>query len=381
MKKQMGVTRRSFLKSTAAAGVGGLLFGGIGGVLTANAQAKPGKVLTMKYDCYIQSTAAPAQLDNWYLDTVAERSGGRVKFEKYWASSLHKVGEHLQAVRDGLSEMSLISFGYYPAMVPLSRGLEWYFMGCDHADTLLKVCRDMYNNYAPLRQEWEVKNKCKVLYFTNWDYCPLFMKKPVTQVSELKGSRIRGYGVGAETVDLLGGRGMPVVAAEVYQSLERGILDGVFAFCFVTAEKAKLYEQAPNIIEIGGGAHAPTTVVMNIDLWNSLPDDLKDVFEKTAQEIYASQYVKLYTKLLEESLDVMIKKGAKFTKWSDEEIKKATGMVQPAQVNGWAEKVAKPAGFDGAQFLDEVRKLIAKYEPEGQLKNPYEMYVAKYGKK
>jgi len=358
-----------------------MFFGGIGGVLSASAQTKPGKVLTMKYDCYIQSTAAPAQLDNWFLDTVAERSGGRVKFEKYWASSLHKVGEHLQAVRDGLSETSLISFGYYPAMVPLSRGLEWYFMGCNHADTLLKVCRDMYNTYTPLRQEWEVKNNCKVLYFTNWDYCPLFMKKPVTKVSELKGLRIRGYGVGAETVDLLGGRGMPVVAAEVYQSLERGILDGVFAFCFVTAEKSKLYEQAPNIIEVGGGAHAPTTVVMNMDLWKSLPDDLKQVFERTAEEIYATQYVKLYTRLLEESLDVMIKRGAKFTKWSDEEIKKATDMVQPAQVNGWADKVAKPAGFDGKQFLDQVRALIAKYEPEGKLLNPYEMYVAKYGKK
>jgi TRAP-type C4-dicarboxylate transport system substrate-binding protein len=70
----------------------------------------------MKYDCYIGSTAPTAQLDNWYIDTVADRSKGRVKFEKYWASSLHKVGEHLQAVRDGLSEMSLISYGYYPAI-------------------------------------------------------------------------------------------------------------------------------------------------------------------------------------------------------------------------------------------------------------------------
>jgi hypothetical protein len=37
--------------------------------------------------------------------------------------------------------------------------------------------------------------------------------------------------------------------------------------------------------------------------------------------------------------------------------------------------------LDGRKFLDEVRKLIAKYEPEGQLKNPYEMYVTKYEKK
>jgi TRAP-type transport system periplasmic protein len=171
------------------------------------------------------------------------------------------------------------------------------------------------------------------------------------------------------------------VAAEVYQSLERGILDGVFAFCFITAEKMKLYEQAPNIIEIGAGAHAPTTVVMGLDVWKQLPDDLKAVFEKTAEDVYKWKYLELYSKLLEESLDVMIKAGAKFTKWPDEEIKKVTNMVQPAQVNDWVEKVAKPAKYNGVEFIDKVRSLIAKYEPQGKLKNPYEIYQAKYEKK
>lgn len=374
------IDRRTFIKSTAAAAIGGLLLGPARGILHAAPQ-QSGKVWTMKYDCYIQASAPTAQLDNWFLDMVAERAKGRIKIEKYWASSLHKVGEHLQAVRDGLSEMSLISYGYYPSMVPVSRGLEWYFMGCDHADALLKVCRDMYNTYPALKDEWEKKNNCKVLYFTNWDYCPLFSKKPLTKVSELKGLKIRGYGIGAETIDRMGGRGVPVIASEVYQSLERGILDGVFAFCFITAEKSKLYEQAPNIIEIGAGGHAPTTVVMNLELWQSLPDDLKNIFQKTAEDIYNWKYLELYSKLLEESLDVMIKGGAKFTKWSNEEIKKATNMVQPAQVNDWAEKVAKPAGIDGKDFLDRVQKLIAKHEPTGKLKNPYEIYQAKYAKK
>jgi TRAP-type C4-dicarboxylate transport system substrate-binding protein len=71
------------------------------------------------------------------------------------------------------------------------------------------------------KKEW-----LQSLVFHQLGLLPLFSKKPLTQVSELKGMRIRGYGVGAETVDRMGGRGMPIVAAEVYQSLERGILDG-----------------------------------------------------------------------------------------------------------------------------------------------------------
>ena len=373
------LSRRDFLKSTVAVGAGAMAFGSVRGILNAAPKKAGDKAWKMKYDCYITQTAPTAQLDNWFLDKIVEKGKGQIKVEKYWASSLHKVGEHLPAVRDGISEISLISYGYYPAMVPLSRGLEWYYKGCNHSDTLLRVCRDMYEMYKPLRDEWEINNNSKVLYFTNWDYCPLLMKKPVSKVEDLKGLKIRGYGIGADTMDRLGGRGMPVIAAEVYPSLERGILDGVFAFCFITADKMKLCEQAPYIVEIGAGAHAPTTVIMNMDLWKALPTNLKDIFLETANEIYDWQYVKLYGRLLDESVDNIVKIGGKFSKWPDAEIEKARHLVQPAQCNAWIEKVAKPKGFNGVEFQAKVDELISKYEPQGKLPIPYDIYKKKYG--
>ena len=379
MSKAQKITRRAFLKSTAALGAGAMAFGSVRGVLNAAPKKAGEKVWKMKYDCYIMPTAPTAQLDNWMLDRVVEKSKGQIEVEKYWASSLHKVGEHLQAVRDGMSEISMISYGYYPALVPLSRGLEWYYKGCDHSDTLFKVCRDMYAMYKPLRDEWEIKNNSKVLYFTNWDYCPLLMKKPIRKIEDLKGLKIRGYGIGADTMDRLGARGMPIIAAEVYPSLERGILDGVFAYCFITADKAKLCEQAPYVVEIGAGAHAPTAIIMNMDLWKALPTNLKDVFLETVNEIHDWQYLKLYGRLLEETVDNMVKINAKFSKWPAAEIEKARRIVQPAQCDKWIEKVAKPLGFDGVEFQAKVDELIAKYEPEGKLPIPYDIYMKKYG--
>lgn len=351
--------------------------------LCASVYAAPAKekVLKMKYDCYIINTAPTAALDTWLWDYVEKNSNGRIKIDRFYSSSLHKVGEHLPAVRNGLSELSLISYGYYPADVPISRGTEWYFRGCDHADTLLYVMRDLYEEFKPLRDEWEKKNNCKVLFFTNWDYCPLLMKAPATGVSDLKGKKIRGYGIGSDTVQRLGGTGMPVVAGEVYTSLQRGILDGVFAFCFITAYHMKLHEQAPYVIEVGSGAHAPTAVVMNLNLWNSLDPELKTVFESGIKEIYDHQYVDMYGKWIEECVDGMVRAGAKFSKWSDAEIAKAKAMVQPAQVNAWMEKVSPLSQAESKEMQALIDKLIAKYEPQAKLKLPYEVYLQKYGKK
>ncbi len=373
---QKEVSRRRFLKDVvlggAAVGAGLTMVPGL-----RLAQAAKKGVYTMKYDCYIGATAETAQLDNWFLDEIVKRSDGRIQVQKFWAGSLHKVGQHLPAIRDGLSEISLISYGYYPSAVPLSRGLEWYYRGCNHADSLLHVCRDIYSGTPELRQEWEGRNNSKVLYFTNWSYCPFIMKDPLPDVAALKGKKVRGYGIGADTVNRLGGQGMPIVAGEVYTSLERGILEGAFAFAFITAEKMKLHEQAPYIVEAGAGAHAPTTVVMNLALWRSLPDDLKDVINATVEDIYTWRYLELYSKLTEESVEKMLAAGAKFSTWSDAEIKKATETVQPAQINEWVEKIAKPNNFDGATFQLKVDQLIQKYEP-GRLKNPWETYKEKH---
>jgi len=374
--KRSGLSRRQFLKDVVLGGAAvGASLTMVPGLRLANA-AKKG-VYTMKYDCYLGPTTEATQVDNWFLDEIVKRSDGRIQIKKFWSGSLHKVGHHLPAVRDGLSEISLISYGYYPAAVPLSRGLEWYYRGCNNADSLLYVCRDIYNTTPELKSEWEDRNNAKVLFFSNWGYCPFLMKEPLPDVAALKGKKIRGYGLGADTVDRLGGRGMPVPAPEVYTALDRGILDGCFSFAFVAAQKMKLHEQASYSVEGGAGAFAPTTTIMNRNVWRSLPDDLKEVVNKTADDLLNWRFTEMYSKLIAESVDNMVKAGVKFSTWSEAEIRKATGIVQPDQTNEWIEKVAKPHNFDGAAFQKKVDALIQKYSP-GKIKNPWEVYKQKY---
>jgi len=76
----------------------------------------------VKFDSYVSETAGPSWLDRWFLSELEKRSGGIVKVRRYWSASLNKVGEHLPAVRDKTSEMSLISPGYYQADLPVTRG-------------------------------------------------------------------------------------------------------------------------------------------------------------------------------------------------------------------------------------------------------------------
>lgn len=357
--------RRDFLKTTSLV-TGAGVFGGLSFPALAKSKVK------LKFESYVTETAGPSWIDRWFLDELEKRTDGAVKVSRYWAASLNKVGEHLSAVRDRTIDMSLISPGYYQADVPVTRGLEWYFR-MNRADSLLQVCQEVYSNFQPLRDEWEKRHKSKVMYWTNWNYAPMITSKPVQSHEDLKGLKLRGYGVANDVVERLGATGVPMAAPEVYTALERGVLQGVYGFDFITAIAYKLHEISPYFTDMGDGPHAPSAVIINLEVWNSLPDEIKKVCDDLVNEIYTEQYSKIMTKVLADYVKKAEDEGVKFSIWSDEAKAAAKKAVQPAEVNHWVETVAKPNNIDGEKMQELIDQAIAKYDPQGSLLRPEEI--------
>jgi len=334
--------------------------------------ASAADTVNLKFDSYVTETAGPSWLDRWFLDELEKRSDGQVKVSRYWAGSLNKVGEHLQAVHDNTSEMSLISPGYYQAELPVTRGLEWYFR-MNRADALLQVCREVYDEFPPLRDEWEKRHQAKVVYWTNWNYAPMITRKPVKKIEDLKGLKIRGYGIAGDVIERLGGTAVPMTAPEVYTSLERGVLDGVYGFDFITAVAYKLHEIAPHFTNMQDGPHAPSATIMNIGVWNKLPDNIRGICDDLIAEIYDTKYNEIMNQVLHDYVKKALEEGVKFDRFSDEEAEKAKSLVQPAEVQKWIDTVAKKNNIDGEKMQELIDAAIDKYDPQGSLKRPQEI--------
>lgn len=343
----------------------------VGLVCTTNAVLAKEQV-TFKFDSYVSETAGPSKVDNWFLTELEKRTNGAVKVRRFWASSLSKVGEHLSAVADGTSEMALISPGYYQADLPVTRGLEWYYR-MTRADALQLVSRDVYQQFQPLRDEWEKRHKAKVIYWTTWNYAPLITKTAVVNVDDVKGKRIRGYGIANDVIKRLGGTPVPMAAPEVYTALERGVLDGVYGFDFITAIAYKLHEISPYFTDIGDGPHAPAAVVMNIDFYNQLPDNVKKVMDELVAELYAGKYAELINDYMTDYVKLALKEGVKFSAFSPEEKAKAKAIVQPAQLQAWKDGVAKSANINGDEMQALVDQAILKYDAKGTVLRPSEI--------
>ncbi|WP_339783001.1 C4-dicarboxylate TRAP transporter substrate-binding protein [uncultured Marinobacter sp.] len=357
--------RRTFIQSGAA----------VAGALAIGQPSLLWAARSLKYDSYVSETSGPSWIARWYLDELEKRTNGEMKIRRYWSGSLNKVGEHLSAVRAGTSEITLISPGYYQSELPVTRGLDWYFR-MNRADALQKVCRDVYDQFDPLRAEWEQRHNSKVLYWTTWNYAPMVMREPIDSLEELKGKRIRAYGVSADVIEAFGGTAIPMIAPEVYQALERGIIDGVCGFDFVSAVAYKLHEAAPYFYDIGDGPHGPSPIVMNKRVYDGLSDDVRKVSDEITKEIYDSKTTAIYEEVLADYVKIAESEGAILGTMSDDQKALARERVQPAQVNRWLEGPAKKAGVDGEKMQSLIDEAIAKHDPKGTLRRPYEISQA-----
>lgn len=356
------------------------LLAGCGGDAKTGGEATPKeaeKTWTLKYDYYSIENSEPSIIDKWYFNEVAARSNGRIKIEYYWAGALRKTGEHYGAVRDGLSELSFLNYGYYTAELPISRGVEWKWRpGLESPDGLNKAINKLYEETEVWKQEYEKANM-KVLYMSNWGAEACLFKTPVLSIDQLKGLKARTYGVEGDVMKILGAIPMSIANNETYTSIESGVIDCITSFGLRTAAGMRLHEQAKCIVDIGAGVQGPSAVVINMDLWKEFPQDIRDIFLEVREELLDHKWAEIMNNTVNEGVTMMIKDGAEFYEWPDDVVQKAAAIAVPMQEEKWINDMVSMKLMTKEEcqdFLAKLDKYAAEFTPGAKVKSFSEVY-------
>ena len=106
--------------------------------------------------------------------------------------------------------------------------------------------------------------------------------KPVNSLAELKGKKIRGFGLFVKWLEKIGASPVAVDFGELYTALSTGTIDGVLT-AWSPTYALKFYEVAPYGIQPSSNGSGCQDVIINLDTWNSLPADLQTFVQLTAQ--------------------------------------------------------------------------------------------------
>ena len=240
------IDRRRFL---AAAGLGGLATLGLTGC--AGASATEDGVRTLRTTTYI-----PESYDDLYpglqifMDTLAERSGGRLQCDMFDSGTLLGAEQLLPGLLLGATDLMVQTSSYVSSSYPILGALELPFGTEDFAKQ--RRAMDPDGPLHALINERLAPAGVRVLggMPTTFEYL-WTIDRPILRPEDARGMRIRVAGeIEGETVKALGGAPVFMGSSEVYQALERGTIDGLISYIGTVVSR-----DLQNIIRYGTLAH------------------------------------------------------------------------------------------------------------------------------
>lgn len=287
-------------------------------------------------------------------DRIAAATDGQVKITL--STSLVKGNRSLEAVRDGLLQMTLPIPAYYTGSIPIFTvpylpGLSENYddMKALGASPYGQGVIDMYNEEYNSTQVMETAF-CEQVLFSN---------VPITTIEEWKGRKLRvnnrgtglfGAEVGATTVSLSVGEVMP--------ALQRGVIEGVITdSCWAYGAGF-----ASVISEAAGwklGSVVPSPVLINNDALAALSEDLQ---VKVLAEFAAmnDEFEARWRKRAEEMPGLWEEAGVNYTQVAEEEITRAyQDQYQQPIIDAWRADMER-VGMDPDATLAIARKAVGQ---------------------
>lgn len=294
------------------------------------------------------------QLEPW-AKMVNQRTSGRVIIDIFPAGTLAKGADIFDGIKSGLFEIGHDYSGYYKGRLQLSTILNVPFLGGKSAEEASLVLWALYNKFPQMRAEY---SWVKILTLHS---CPaqnlLMAKKPIRQLEDCKGLRLRVPAAAASLAKMLGFAPIVMSNAETYESMQKGVADG----CFNSWETVKSFrlDEVTKYVTEANIYWGPFFVAMNIEAWNNLPPDVQKVFEELGGEWFAqfcgkaNDVVNIQGKKLFES-----KPGKETITLSSAELAKFTKATKPL-VHQWVSDL-EGKGLPGCAVLEEAVILFKK---------------------
>jgi TRAP-type transport system periplasmic protein len=279
----------------------------------------------------------------WYIEELAARTGGVITAEIAYAGSLLPGPEIMPGIQEGRAEGGLVVPAYYPTDLPLWNLIMVPVQGHNQG-ARPRAMHTLLENNADLQAETEAQG-IKILGITPNTQQTAALTKAVTSVAEYQGMRLRVPGLPAVGYRLIDVEPVFLSAEEVYESLQRGIVDGA-TFPFDVVWGTGTYEVAKYLVDDGLGESGMATFGISLDLYNSLPQKVRDLMTELTEEWY-DRLDQVLMDADEAACDAFLDGGNEFIIFSDEEKKIMADATGEAMFGAWRES-ATGAGVDGA---------------------------------
>ncbi len=341
------------LRTAAVAGVAALATtlaacGGDGG-------GDGGDARTLTFGYHTGEQTPIGQVWAWWMDEIEERTDGSLTFETYWDGTLVKGPDIVESLTDGRVDVSQVMPTLYTTTFPVTSVHELPFQSSNSPAVSEAMAELASDESGPVFAEFEDKG-IRPLAWAIGGSSALGTAEAVESVEDLQGVRIRGNDRSSKVMGAAGANIINMELAEVYGSLDRGLIDGVYGVPFGFVGPLKYPEVVQHFTDTGMGVASANALSISQETWDSLTEEQRAVVEEVSAEV-PGKIAEFDAQFDEQSCEAVKEAGAELHVLDDAEVDQLREAGFEGVLQEWKDAATK-AGADADAVLSDYQEAV-----------------------
>ena len=351
------------MQRRAAALVGGtaaalLALTGCGGGAGGSAE---GETITLHVASWASPNSISEYMADWWYAEIEDRTDGRVTFDVAAGDTLCSASEIPECVRDGRADVGQTLTDYSSQLFPMASVASIPFLS-PGSEVVANAIYDLGTEHEGAAALWE-QNGLQPLAHIPPGRLLLGGHEDLNSVESLEGLRLRMAGQYAQqAVDAAGASSVALTAPETFEGLQRGVadaagfpLDGTIAY--------QLKDILPEWTDPGVGTYTTIGMWMNKDVYDGLPEDIRQVVDEVTEEFVREAAPRIYSETGEGHCDQLLETVGDLKQWDDAETEKWRAALESEDIEAkWIAAAEKDGLKDAEGYLAAYKEKLAEYE-------------------
>jgi TRAP-type C4-dicarboxylate transport system substrate-binding protein len=214
-------------------------------------------------------------MERWKKEVEA-RTKGKVAIKTYPGGTLVGAKGMMDGVIAGTADIGCLCMAYQPGRFVITNACTLP-LDQPNATAASLALWDLYKKYQP-----KAFGDVKVLTMFTTAPANIMCKKPIRNLDDIKGVDLRAPGNAGKAIKAWGGNPVGMPMPQTPEALQKGVVKGLFSS--VEVMKDFNFAETCRYVTMTNKGVIPFAVVMNMEKWKTLPEDVKKVMEDMGEE-------------------------------------------------------------------------------------------------
>ncbi|RLV57117.1 ABC transporter substrate-binding protein [Aeromicrobium phragmitis] len=308
----------------------------------------------LHYSTYSNATSDQSKTVQRWAEDVERLTDGEVTVRFHYSESLVGADESVAATLDGRVDLAQVGSLYAASDLSMYTASELPFESTN-PEAHLRTLSRLYEENGTFREDFD-RQGVRLLFALPIGNAVLGYTSPVQSIDDIKGTSVRAGGLLSQVMVAAGVNPVAMTATDVYESMERGIVDGYTSLGMSNLPTFGLSTSTPHLVDPGVGAYGSSIVVMNEDLFQDMPEEYQAALLEAAENAIGYGLEEL-DELGMLACEQLLEAGTQFSALPEAEVEALRERAGIAE--DWVERYEE-RDYDAQSVLEDYREILAE---------------------